>query len=108
LLALPNCACVHWTTQPTPGMKQPAAQVQVLTVWLLEVAHPQAPVAQEFGKSVALLQQRALLTWPPVAVQSAAGEDASPLGAASWPASTPAHSLGRTQPSKQTLVYDRL
>jgi hypothetical protein len=80
-------------------MKQPAAQVQVLTVWLLEVAHPQAPVAQELGKSVVLLQQRALLTWPPVAVQSAAGEDASTLGAASWPASTLAHSLGRTQPS---------
>ena len=80
-------------------MKQPAAQVQVLTVWLLEGAHPQAPIRQEFGKSVTLLQQSALLTWPPVAVQSAAGEDASPLGPTSWPPSTLAHSLWRTQPS---------
>jgi len=108
LLALSNCACVHWTTQPTPGMKQPAAQAQVLTVWLLAGAHPQAPTEQEFGKSAVALQQSALLTAPPVAVQSAASEDASPLGAASWPPSTPAHSIGRTQPSKQTLVYDRL
>jgi hypothetical protein len=53
-------------------MKQPAAQLQVLTVWLLEGAHPQAPVRQEFGKSAALLQQSALLTWPPLAVQSVA------------------------------------
>ena len=80
-------------------MKQPAAQVQVLTVWLLEGAHPQAPIRQEFGKSVTLLQQSALLTWPPVAVQSAAGEEASPLGPTSWPPSTLAHSLWRTQPS---------
>ena len=84
-------------------MKQPTAQLQMLTVWLLEEAHPQAPVRQEFGKSVALLQQSALLTWPPVAVQSAADADASTLD----PASTPAHSLCRTHPSKQTLVYDR-
>jgi hypothetical protein len=84
-------------------MKQPAAQVQVLTVWLLEGAHPQAPIRQEFGKSVTLLQQSALLTWPPVAVQSAAGDEASILD----PASAPAHSLWRTHPSKQTLVYDR-
>ena len=99
LLALCNCACVHWTTQPTPGKKQPAPQLQVLTVWLLAGAHPQAPTRQEFGKSEVALQQSELLTAPPVAVQSAAGEEASPLGPTSWPPSTLAHSLWRTQPS---------
>jgi hypothetical protein len=57
--------------------------MHVLTVWLLEGAHPQAPTRQELGKSVALLQQSVLLIWPPVAVQSAAGEDTSTLGATS-------------------------
>jgi hypothetical protein len=37
-------------------------QLQVLTLWLLEVAHPQAPLRQEFGKSDTLLQQSVLLT----------------------------------------------
>ena len=76
-------------------MKQPVEQVQVLTVWLLVGAQPQAPVAQLFGKSPVALQQSPLLTWPPVAVQSAAAEDAS----VPEPPSTLAHSLVRTQPS---------
>jgi hypothetical protein len=72
-------------TQPASGEKHPAAQLQIMIVTELAGEHPQAPTRQVSGnEATPLAQQLAVVTIPPVEVQSSAppAVDASPSGAA--------------------------
>ena len=70
-----------FATQPTPGEKHPAGQLQVMIVTELAGEHPQAPMMHVSGnEATPFAQQLAGVTVPPVEVQSSAAvaADASP------------------------------
>jgi hypothetical protein len=48
-----------------PSKHLPVPQSQALTGWLLVGEHPQAPMRQRFGKSLAEPQQLMVVTLPP-------------------------------------------
>jgi hypothetical protein len=62
--------CVAIATQLVPSKHLSISQSHVLIEWLLDGAHPHAPIRHVFGKSLALPQHSAVVTVPPELVHA--------------------------------------
>ena len=94
-------------TQPTPGEKHPAAQLQIMIVTELAGEHPQAPMMHVSGnEATPFAQQSAVVTVPPVEVQSSAAPaiDASPSGAPPSTIGTPSAPPSVCRPAAPTEI----
>jgi hypothetical protein len=58
-----------------PSKHLPVPQSQAFTGWLLEGEHPQAPMRQRFGKSLAEPQQLMVVTLPPELMHACSSAD---------------------------------
>lgn len=103
----------HRWTQPASGEKQPPGQSHTGMVWLLAGGQLQAPIEQVFGKeAVPFMQQLAVVTAPPVVVQSASRGgvmvSASPASVAVSASPSIAASAGRPAAPTDVLRWQAL